>query len=338
MNDFIPFIKAVGRGEKLKRDLTYEEAREATRLMLNGGATEAQIGAFLITQRVKGESVDELRGIADEVNASFLQPIPHSVDGLLDLATPWDGKAKTAQLAPSVALTLRAAGVPVFLAGAKHIPTKQGVTVGAVLGALGVLVDGSPEAIGRNLDTHRFAYADASQIIPAWDALTPIRNQFGLRTVCNTIEKLFNPAKADYQISGFFHGNYIKRIRSTQSGIKRSFMVQGEEGSIEIAAGKRTPIFAPTEADDVTIDTSPYSPAERVRIEMPMERDAHVALNRSVIAGEPSLAAQQVAITAGAILYLLEKVDSAESGTEQAQSLLTSGTVQTTLNQLTETV
>jgi anthranilate phosphoribosyltransferase len=58
---FKPFVKAVGRGEKLKRDLTFDEAAAAIRMILQRTATDAQIGAFLIAQRVKGESVDEVR-------------------------------------------------------------------------------------------------------------------------------------------------------------------------------------------------------------------------------------------------------------------------------------
>ncbi|MBE2224017.1 MAG: hypothetical protein IAF02_20935, partial [Anaerolineae bacterium] len=66
---FIPYIKAVGRGEKLKRDLTHDEAYDALCLMLNGSATDAQIGAFLIAQRVKGEAVDEINGFIDAARA-----------------------------------------------------------------------------------------------------------------------------------------------------------------------------------------------------------------------------------------------------------------------------
>ena len=61
---FIPFVKAVGRGNKLRRDLTYDEAIEAMRLILRGEATHAQIGGFLIGQRVKGEAEVEIKGQA----------------------------------------------------------------------------------------------------------------------------------------------------------------------------------------------------------------------------------------------------------------------------------
>ena len=125
---FKPFLKAVGRGEKLKRDLTYEESKDAMRLILSREATDAQIGAFLISQRVKGEAVDEILGFTDVVRTEFIQPIEPKVEGLLDLGVPYDGKAKTAQLAPAIAFVLSAVGVPVVLHGDEGVPTKEGVS------------------------------------------------------------------------------------------------------------------------------------------------------------------------------------------------------------------
>ena len=92
-------------------------------------------------------------------------------------------------------------------------------------------------------------YLAAHRFVPAWHELLPLRRQFGLRTVLNSVEKLFNPANAPYQISGFFHGNYIDRLRTTQTGTRCSWMVQGEEGSIEMAAGRKTHIFAVVEEE-----------------------------------------------------------------------------------------
>jgi len=98
---FIPFVKAVGRGQKLRRDLTEDEARAAMRLILRREATPAQIGGFLIGQRVKGEAEAEIRGFTQVVRDEFVQQISPRVADLLDLGLPYDGKVKTAQLAPA---------------------------------------------------------------------------------------------------------------------------------------------------------------------------------------------------------------------------------------------
>ena len=77
---FIPFVKAVGRGEKLKRDLTYEESLEAMRLIVRREATLAQIGGFLIGQRVKGDAVDEILGFTHVLREEVIQQISPRVD------------------------------------------------------------------------------------------------------------------------------------------------------------------------------------------------------------------------------------------------------------------
>lgn len=322
---FIPFIKAVGRGEKLKRDLTLDESIEAMRLIVNRTASDAQIGAFLIAQRVKGEAVDEILGFTQVLRNEFIHHIQPRVKDLLDLAVPYDGKAKTAQLAPVVAVVLAEAGVPVVMHGADNIPTKSGVTPGQVLAELGVLAVLPVDKVQRMIETVGFGYLHASQFAPAYNALTPIRHQFGLRTVLNTVEKFLNPANAPYQVSGFFHANYIERIRSTQTGAKASWIVQGEEGSIEMAAGRRTQIYATEAVDDLILDPAEVGLPQRERIELPLAVSQHAELATAVLQGIPSSALDQSAYTAGTIMSLLGLAANPAEGFDKAKTILTSG-------------
>lgn len=329
--DFIPFIRAVGRGDKLKRDLTYDEAREAMRLLLTGGASEAQAGAFLLTQRVKGESADEVRAFTDTIRAEFATRLAPNVENLIDLATPYNGKTRTAQLAPAIACVLVAAGFPVLLHGGDDVPTKSGVTVKHVLAGLGLSVELSPAEASRQLEQRGIAYIDMRHFAPEYDKLTALRREFGLRTVFNTVEKFLNPANAPYQFSGFFHANYVERIRATQTGSALSYIIQGEEGSIEMAAGRRTRIFGTDKTDDLTLDPSAVGLPARERIEVAPKIADHVAINCSVLNGERGAAADQVAFSAGTMLHLLGAEESVTRGFERAYRLLTSGEVTRTL-------
>ena len=331
---FIPFLRATGRGEKLKRDLTYEESVDCMRMMLNHTASDAQIGALLLTQRVKGEAVDEIKGFTDVIRDEFLVRIRPKVENLLDIACPYNGKSKTAQLAPAVALTLLSAGIPTILHGGENIPTKSGVTPGAVLRGLGLPTHLEPQAAEAMLEQVGFGFLDITQFAPAWVEFNEIRHQFGLRTVCNTLEKLFNPADAPYQISGFFHGNYIERIRSTQTGTQASWMIQGEEGSIETASGRRTHIYATQAEHDLVLSPADVGLAERERIQVPADVDQHVVINHSVIRGEAGPAQDQVALTAGTILSLLGLESSVPAGFEKAKQLLHDQKVASTLSKL----
>lgn len=324
-DSFKQFLRATGRGEKLKRDLTYDESVACMRMMLNGTAAEGQIGALLLTQRVKGEGVDEINGFTDVIRDEFLTRIRPQVSDLVDIACPYNGKSKTAQLAPAVALTLLAADVPTILHGGENVPTKSGITPGQVVRGLGIPADLDPPSVEKMIETIGFGFLDITRYFPKWVDFLAIRHQFGLRTVANTIEKLFNPADAPYQISGFFHANYMERIRSTQTGTKASWMVQGEEGSIEMASGRRTKIFGTTKEADLTLSPEDVGLAERERIEVPADLAQHVAINRAVIRGETGPAHDQVALTAGTVLFLIGREASVSAGFVQAQKVLLDG-------------
>ncbi len=333
-NLFIPYLQAVGRGEKLKRDLSYEEAKDALRLILRREASDVQAGAFLIAQRVKGEAVDEINGMVDVMREEFMVRIRPQVENLLDIACPYNGKNRTAQLAPAVAFTLVAAGIPVVLHGGEGVPTKPGITPGAVLWELSIPTHLTARHVQHQIEKVGFGFFDMAQYSPSWVSLLPMRRQFGLRTVCNTIEKLFNPADAPYQISGFFHANYIERIRSTQTGTQQSWMIKGEEGSIETAAGRRTPIYGSLAGDTLTLSPKDVGLAERERIEVEPTPAKHAAINIDVINGVSAPATDQVALTAGTILSLLGVCSSVPAGYDQAKQLLVTGRVNKTYQKI----
>jgi anthranilate phosphoribosyltransferase len=326
--DFLPFVKAVGRGAKLRRDLTEAEAALAIQLIGRGVATPAQAGAFLIAQRVKGEALDEILGFTRGARAAFVTTLAPRVDDLLDLGVPYDGKVKTAQLVPAVAVLLAACGLPVLVHGAQGVPTKAGITPGAVFAALGVPADLTPARAERRLEQAGVAYLDAAQYAPAWNALTPLRRELGLRTALNTVEKLFNPAGAPYQLSGFFHGEYLERLRQAQTGTRASWIVQGEEGSVEMAAGRATRVFAEDEAGDRVLDPAAVGLPQRERLTPPFEVAAHARLNAAAMAGEPGAASDQAAFSAGVILALVGAAADAADGLARARQAAATGAAQ----------
>lgn len=327
VNAFIPFIKAVGRGEKLKRDLTYEEAKEAMTLMLSGQATEAQIGAFLISQRVKGESVAEILGFVDAARAcsSLIEP---QVEGLMDLALPYDGKVKSLQLGPVIALTLAAAGQPVVMHGDRDIPTKSGVGPVELLTGLGVTVDLPPETVKMQLEELGIGFLYAPQFAPQWHALTPIRHQFGLRTALNTAEKFLNPANAPLAVSGFFHRNYILRLLEMGAAIApQTWIVQGIEGSIECLPGRANPIYQTNLEQEAMIVKGEGLGFGKLDHDIEASADPayHIAMTESILKNKPSYALDTVLLTAGILLFIGQKVDSIQTGVTVASETIAAG-------------
>lgn len=329
MEQFIPFIKAVGRGEKLKRDLTREEAQEAMRLILTEHATPAQVGAFLVTQRVKGESADEVIGFTRAVrdHCSEHGRISPDAEGLIDLGLPYDGKAKTLQLAPVAALVAAAAGQPVVLHGDKNIPTKCGVGPADLLEALGIAIDWSPAAVERQIETVGIGFLYAPRAVPAWHALTPIRHQFGLRTALNTVEKFINPADAPVTVAGFFHMNYLQRMRGALQQLSpRGWIIQGPEGSIECPPGRATRVVpADSDAGPLVIDTEALGFDGKGDIAAPADPDVHATAARQVLANEPGPARDTVVLTAAVLLFLNDRVRSLDEGVALAAETVASG-------------
>jgi len=322
---FVPYIQAVGRGEKLKRDLTFEESVEALRQIVEQTCSPAQAGAFLITQRVKGEAVDEVRGFTALLRAETTTQIRPRVEGLLDLAVPYDGKVKSAQLAPAIAAVLSEAGMPVVLHGDEGVPTKEGIGPGPVLREMGVADDLEPEAVQAMIEAVGIGYLSAERFAPQWHDLLPLRRQFGLRTVLNSVEKLLNPANAPFQVSGFFHGNYIERLRAVQTGAVRSFIVQGEEGSVEMAVGRKSHVLAEDTADALILEPEALGHKERVRVPRPPDAAGHAELNSKARASEKCDATEQVCLTAGVILHLFDLAGSVPDGLSRARRIIESG-------------
>ncbi len=326
MEAFIPYIQAVGRGEKLKRDLTREEARQALELILAGKATPAQIGAFLITQRVKGETAEEIIGFVEAARAVCHQLYPKLPD-LLDLGTPYDGKARTPQLAVAIALITAAAGQPVVLHGAPDVPTKRGITPAHVLSALGIPADQPLSTVATQLETLGIGYLHAPRFAPAWHALTPIRQQFGLRTALNTVEKLLNPANATRCVVGFFHRNYLLRMRPAIGRLfPGSWLIQGIEGSIECRAGRTTRLYpADAEGKPLVIEAPRLGFATSDDTVVPPDPQLHAEVTQSILQDRPSPCRDTALLTAGVLLYLSGRVDRLADGLGQARAVLAKG-------------
>ncbi len=322
---FKPYVQALGRGETLRRDLSRDEARDALDRILGGRATAAQMGAFFMTQRVKGESSEEIKGFVEAVRARWLTPLTPSVSPLLDMAVPYDGKERTAQLAPAIALVVVACGLPVLLHGDRCVPTKAGVTPSHVLEGLGIGTTLTPQEATGMLDAVGLAYCEAKSFMPAWHAMLPMREEFGLRTVLNTVEKLVNPASADFQVTGFYHTKYIDHMRTVQTGQTDSWIIQGEEGSIEMRSGRKTRLYGVAETAMHVLDPAALGFPEKVPVDGGAEPGPHIEQNLAALTEQNQSARDQVVLSAGVILGLFGVYPTFAEGIEAAAQSLKTG-------------
>ena len=332
---FRDILRIIGRGKKLQRDLTTVEAREAMRLMLGEHVSDAQIGGFLVTMRVKEETADEIAGFvqgARDVMLPFPKP---EVDDLVDIALPYNGKSRNLQTGVAAALVLAAAGVPVLLHGADNIPTKNGIAVLNLLRTLGYPADNPPEEIKRSIEQTNFGVLNIEHVLPTWTAITPLRHHFGVRTLMNTVEKLINPADAKYHISGFYHSVYLNRMANCLPG-EVNWIMQGDEGSIDVRPGKKTRIYKGAGEDmvETMIDAAHYGFTDEADLSAPIDPNLHADAIRSALQGETGDVANQIILTAAVLLWMVERVPDIHAGLEIAKEQLSNGQALAVLNRV----
>ena len=329
-------LRLVGRGRKLQRDLTREEAERVMTLMLTDNTvSDAQIGALLVNMRVKEETVEEIIGFITAARAAMTH-LP-TVKGLVDLGYPYNGKTKRLQTGIAAALVLAASGVPVLVHGADNIPTKAGVASLNLLEAMGYPSRLSPEGVSANLEATNFGVLDLAHVLPQWTALTEMRHHFGVRTLMNTVEKLLNPADADTHICGFYHGSYLVRMAQALPA-PVSWIVQGDEGSIDLAIGKKTRVYRATgnEMVETLVNAADYGFGEAVSLDTPPDPQAHAELLLAALNGQRGHVYDQIALTAGALFWMVGRTDSIEDGIEEARAHLGDGSAQAILHQATK--
>ncbi|OIR09922.1 bifunctional protein TrpGD [mine drainage metagenome] len=202
---FAPYIRLLGKGPRLSRPLTLEEARAATALILQGAVEPVQLGAFLCLMRVRTETPEEVAGFALAVQDAL--PLPAGLPRP-DLDWPsYAGKSRRLPLYLLAALLLAENGVRILMHGA------EGHTAGRLyaregLEALGHAPAASLAEAGALLETRRFAYVPLALLHPRLQEILDLKALLGLRTPLHTVARNLNPFRAPAALMSVFHPNY----------------------------------------------------------------------------------------------------------------------------------
>jgi anthranilate phosphoribosyltransferase len=358
------FLREIGQGPRAGRNLTRDESGEAMSLILAQQATPAQAGGFLLVQRYKGESSEELVGFAEAVRATARTVAP-KVEGLLDIGSPYDGRKKSIVVSPASAITVAAAGVPVVMHGEKRIGPKFGVPIGDVLEALGIGIDGEPEEVERSIEETGLGFMRQARFVPQVFALRELRTEIALRTCFSTIEKIYNLANASYSLLGLSHLPYAEKMLAAASemGFRRIMIVQGIEGNEDAptsrpcrafvwdelsvrpepsASGGRVeglrqagdvahaPAFKELRIDPAEYDLQPATAEEMSGGDA--EENARIA--EAVLSGAPGGHRDLVLLNAGLRIWLTERAGSIARGIEKAREAIGSGAARQKLEEL----
>jgi anthranilate phosphoribosyltransferase len=216
------------------RDLTRDEAREVMDGVMQGDATPAQIGGFLIALRLKGETADEIAGCAEAMRAHVL-PVKPSRTDLVDTAGTGGDGAHTLNISTAAALVAAAAGAAVAKHGNRAVSSASGSA--DVLEALGFDLEQPPERIAQSIDELGFGFMFAPTHHPAMRHAAPVRRELATRTVFNVLGPLTNPAGARAQIVGVYAPELVRTLADVLSrlGARRAFVVHGAAGIDELS-------------------------------------------------------------------------------------------------------
>jgi anthranilate phosphoribosyltransferase len=216
------------------RDLSRERAREVMNEVMNGEATPAQIGGFLIALRAKGETADEIAGCAEAMREHVL-PVHPQRDDLVDTAGTGGDGAHTLNISTAAAIVAAAAGAGVAKHGNRAVSSASGSA--DVLEALGFTLEQPPERIARSIDELGFGFMFAPSHHPAMRHAATVRRELATRTVFNVLGPLTNPAGARAQVIGVYAPGLVRTVADVlaQLGARRAFVVHGAHGIDELS-------------------------------------------------------------------------------------------------------
>lgn len=235
-------IAKIAKGPKASKDLTWEEAKQAIKALIEGDATPVQVGAFLVAMRFKMESVTELASFTAAAR-QYVPPLPVSRElPWVDVPT-YAGKRETFHAIIAAAIVAAAAGAAVLMHGYDGIPGRPGSA--GVLKALGIPVDLEPKAAAEEANAKRFAYLDIGLYHPPVYRFLEMRQELGVRNVFHPIARLLNPARATAQVVGLSHPPHFEKTAEAlrMLGAPRALVVRGVEGDPELSASMTTRVL-----------------------------------------------------------------------------------------------
>lgn len=200
--------------------------------VMDGEATESQLGAILLSLRVKGCTTQELASFV-KVLREKATVFSHPYDDLVDTCGTGGG-TPTFNISTSAALIACAAGVRIAKHGNRSM---SGQGSADVLEACGVKLSGDPEQLAKMLDTVGLVFLFAQAHHPAMRNVAKVRRELGVRTIFNQLGPLTNPAGAKRQLIGVYEVGLMRSMGEAlcQLGTERALLVHGLEGLDEIS-------------------------------------------------------------------------------------------------------
>jgi anthranilate phosphoribosyltransferase len=241
-----------------REDLSRAEAFDLLEALLDADATDAQISGALVALAAKGETVDELTGMAEGLRSRAVRVISQH-QCFIDTAGTGSSRAKTFNISTAAAFVIAGAGLPVAKHGNRAASSKSGSA--DLLTALGVNVSAIPLVSENALNEIGICFMFAPLFHGATARVAGIRRQLGIHTTFNLLGPLSNPAGAPRQIIGVWRQDLAEKLALVLSGLgtERAWVVHGADGLDEITLAGKTQV---AEAQNGSVKTFEIGPQD----------------------------------------------------------------------------
>ncbi len=309
-----------------KEDIGYTMSKEVMNEIMSGIASEVQKSAYLTALSLKGETVDEITGSAEEMR-NHCTKLEHEFDVLEIVGTGGDC-SNSFNISTTAAFLIAAAGINVAKHGNRAASSKSGAA--DCLEALGVNIMLEPEDSRKMLEKIGICFLFAQKYHIAMKYVAPIRKELGIRTVFNILGPLTNPACANMQIMGVYDESMVEPLAKVLSnlGVKRGMVVFGQDRLDEISMSAPTSVC---EINDGQFHTYTITP-EDFGMEFCDKQELvggtaqeNAAITRAILSGEKGPKRDAVVLNAGAAIYIANKANSMAEGVKIAEEMLDNG-------------
>jgi len=329
-----PILTAAIDALASRRDLSAEQTAEVLAEIMHGEVSETQIAGFLIALRTKGETVEELAGLARTMR-DLAAHVPSEREDLLDTSGTGGGRS-TFNVSTTAALIAAGAGCAVAKHGNRSATSRSGSA--DLLEALGARIDLGPQGVAACISEAGFGFMFAPTHHQATRFVVPVRRELAVRTIFNLLGPLTNPAGARRQLIGVSDAAFLQTMAGALArlGVDRALLVSSEDGLDEISAGAPTRVVEVNgeqitsyvlEPSAVGIEPHPVAAGDGLAGGTP---EQNAAVTRAILQGPGSdgerPAGEDLAvINAGAAIYAAGATETISDGVQAAREALADG-------------
>lgn len=324
------------------KDLTGETIAACLKEIVDGTASQVQIGGLLVALRKKGETVEEIAAFASTLRGYSAMKERPSVKGrMIDMCGTGGDVVKTPNVSTMSAFVAAGAGATVAKHGGRSVTSKSGSA--DVLEKLGFNLAMDPSRVKDSIEQLGIGFMFAPAFHPAMKQVAPVRKELGVRTVFNLMGPLINPARVDAQLLGLYTPTLVPQVAAVLGmlGLQEAFVVHGQEGVDEISVTGKTLVSHLKGGKTATREYSPrefgVSEGPLIPARSPADAEEGAMLALSILGGdakERDCGTLMVIVNSAASLVLAQKASTFAEGAEMAASSIKSGRAMGKLEQM----